>query len=199
MVTALVSVAFAKAPTVYVVELISLDLIVARTFILRALGDKQICARSMESGLNPMEAPLKQHQPGVWVLLLCAWVLALVSTLAVLFVGEVMGQLPCVLCWFQRAFMFPLVLVLGVACCLSDAGVWRYALPLAVMGWLIALYHNLLYFGLIPESIKPCGAGPSCSGADMTILSGVPLPLLSLGVFSLLIILLVLIRRRFTV
>lgn len=146
-----------------------------------------------------MEAPLKQHQPGVWVLLLCAWVLALVSTLAVLFVGEVMGQLPCVLCWFQRAFMFPLVLVLGVACCLSDAGVWRYALPLAVMGWLIALYHNLLYFGLIPESIKPCGAGPSCSGADMTILSGVPLPLLSLGVFSLLIILLVLIRRRFTV
>ena len=95
--------------------------------------------------------------------------------------------------------MFPLVLVLGVACCMSDAGVWRYALPLAVMGWLIALYHNLLYFGLIPESITPCGAGPSCSGVDMTIFSGVPLPLLSLGVFSLLIVLLVLIRRRFTV
>lgn len=146
-----------------------------------------------------MEAPMKQHQSGAWALLLCAWLLALVSTIAVLFVGEVMGQLPCVLCWFQRAFMFPLVLVLGIACCLSDTSVWRYALPLAVMGWLIALYHNLLYFGLIPENIKPCGAGPSCSGADMTILSGVPLPLLSLGVFSLLIILLVLIRRRFTV
>jgi len=95
--------------------------------------------------------------------------------------------------------MFPLVLVLGVACYLSDAGVWRYAMPLAVMGWFIALYHNLLYFGLIPESIKPCGAGPSCSGADMTILSGVPLPLLSLGVFSILIILFAFIRRRFTV
>ena len=158
MAIALVSVAFAKAPTVYVVGLISLDLIVARTFILRALGDKQICARSKESGLNPMEAPLKQHQSGAWALLLCAWLLALVSTIAVLFVGEVMGQLPCVLCWFQRAFMFPLVLVLGVACFLSDDGVWRYALPLAVVGWLIALYHNLLYFGLSPESIKPCGA-----------------------------------------
>lgn len=81
-----------------------------------------------------MEAPMKQHQSGAWALLLCAWLLALVSTIAVLFVGEVMGQLPCVLCWFQRAFMFPLVLVLGVACCLSDTGVWRYALPLAVMG-----------------------------------------------------------------
>ncbi|KKX58176.1 MULTISPECIES: disulfide bond formation protein B [Pseudomonas] len=140
----------------------------------------------------------QQPQPKGWALLLCAWLLALVSTIAVLFVGEVMGQEPCVLCWFQRAFMFPLVLVLGVACFIADAGVWRYALPLAVMGWLIALYHNLLYFELISESIQPCGAGPSCSGADMTILSGVPLPLLSLGVFSLLTFLLVLIRRRFT-
>lgn len=146
-----------------------------------------------------MDARIKQQQSGRWALLFCAWLVALVSTIGVLFVGEIMGQLPCVLCWFQRAFMFPLVLLLGTACCLSDTGVWRYALPLAVMGWLIALYHNLLYFGLIPESIKPCGAGPSCSGADMTILSGVPLPLLSLGAFSLLIILLVLTRRRFTV
>lgn len=145
-----------------------------------------------------MEVPVQKHQSGSWALLLCAWLLALVSTISVIFVGEVMGQLPCVLCWFQRAFMFPLVLVLGVACCLSDMGVWRYALPLAVMGWLIALYHNLLYFGLIPESLKPCGAGPSCSGADMTIFSSVPLPLLSLGVFSVLIILLVLIHRRLT-
>lgn len=135
----------------------------------------------------------------VWPLLLCAWLLALIATLSVLFVGEIMGQVPCVLCWFQRAFIFPLVLVLGVACYQLDAGVWRYAMPLAVMGWFIALYHNLLYFGLIPESIKPCGAGPSCSGADMTILSGVPLPLLSLGVFSILIVLFAFIRRRFTV
>lgn len=145
-----------------------------------------------------MRTSHQQPQPKGWALLLGAWLLALVSTIAVLFVGEVMGQAPCVLCWFQRAFMFPLVVVLGVACCISDKSVWRYALPLAVMGWLIALYHNLLYFRLIPESIEPCGSGPSCSGADMTILGGVPLPLLSLGVFSLLILLLVLIRRRFT-
>lgn len=145
-----------------------------------------------------MQTTPPEAQPQGWPLLLYAWLIALVSTLAVLFVGEVMGQVPCVLCWFQRAFMFPLVLVLGVACCLSDMGVWRYALPLAGAGWLVALYHNLLYFGLIPESIRPCGAGPSCSGTDMSILGGVPLPLLSLGVFGLLIILLALIRRRFT-
>ena len=65
------------------------------------------------------------HQPQVWTLLVCAWLLALTATFAALFIGEVMGQAPCVLCWFQRAFMFPLVLVLGVACLLSDAGGWR--------------------------------------------------------------------------
>ncbi|UCJ18862.1 disulfide bond formation protein B [Pseudomonas sp. MM211] len=132
----------------------------------------------------------------VWSLLLTAWLLALLATLAVLFVGEVMGQVPCNLCWFQRAFMFPLVVILGVACYLSDAGVWRYALPVAIAGLLVALYHNLLYFRVIPEAIKPCGMGPSCSGADMTVLGSVPLPLLSLGVFSLIAVLLLLVRRR---
>ncbi|MGN7743762.1 disulfide bond formation protein B [Pseudomonas sp. 22526] len=143
-----------------------------------------------------MDAARQNPQSGSWTLLLGAWLLALVSTLAVLFIGEVMGREPCVLCWYQRAFMFPLVIVLGVACATSDTGVWRYALPLAAVGWLTALYHNLLYFEVIPEAIKPCGAGPSCSGADMSILGGIALPSLSLGVFTLLVVLLVLIRRK---
>lgn len=132
----------------------------------------------------------------LWPLLLGTWLLALVASLAVLFVGEVMGQAPCNLCWFQRAFMFPLVPILAVACYRSDAAVWRYALPVAGCGWLVALYHNLLYFRVIPEAIKPCGVGPSCSGADMTVLGSLPLPLLSLGVFTLIIILLSIVRRR---
>ncbi|WP_275546069.1 disulfide bond formation protein B [Pseudomonas sp. Marseille-Q0931] len=137
-----------------------------------------------------------QRQDSYWSLLLCAWLLALVATLGVLFVGEVMGQTPCNLCWFQRAFMFPLVPMLGVACYLSDARVWRYAVPVAAVGWLVALYHNLLYFKLIPETIKPCGMGPSCSGADMTVFGSLPLPLLSLVVFTLIISFLLLVRRR---
>ncbi|MEK1941859.1 MAG: disulfide bond formation protein B [Pseudomonas sp.] len=143
-----------------------------------------------------MPAETSPPPRNAWWLLLTAWLLALISTVAVLFVGEVMGQAPCVLCWFQRAFMFPLVVILGVACYLADFSVWRYGLPVAVVGWLIALYHSLLYTGLIAESLKPCGVGPSCSGAAMTILGGLPLPLLSLGVFTLIIVLLTLIRRR---
>ena len=43
-----------------------------------------------------------------------AWAVALASTLAVLFIGEVPGQMPCLLCWYQRAFMFPLAIILGL-------------------------------------------------------------------------------------
>ncbi len=125
---------------------------------------------------------LKATEP--WILLVAAWVVALLSTLGALFIGEVMGQVPCNLCWFQRAFMFPLAVVLGVAALLDDRGVWRYALPLAAIGLLIAAYHLLLYVGVIPPALEPCGEGPSCSSANMRIFGHVPIPLLSLACFA---------------
>ncbi|MBA1264564.1 MAG: disulfide bond formation protein B [Gammaproteobacteria bacterium HGW-Gammaproteobacteria-9] len=131
-----------------------------------------------------------------WVLLATAWLLAVAATLAALFIGEVMGRTPCVLCWFQRIFMFPLAVILTIAFYRADFTVWRYALPLAVIGWVMALYHCLLFVGVIPEDQKPCSAGTSCSGADMLIFGSVPLPLLSLAVFTAIVLLLVLIRRR---
>lgn len=132
-----------------------------------------------------------------WLLLFAAWLLAAVSSLSAIYIGEVLGQAPCVLCWFQRAFMFPLAVTLAIACFYSDFKVWRYALPLAALGALLALAHSLLYVGLIPQPIQPCTAtGPSCSGAGMTIFGGLPLPFLALGIFAAIIVLLLLIRRR---
>ena len=119
-----------------------------------------------------------------WNSLFAAWVVALLSTLSALFIGEVMGQAPCLLCWWQRTFMFPLAVILAVACFRSDFGVWRYALPVAAIGWAIAAYHTLLYFGIITQAVEPCGAGPSCSGAGMTILGWLPLPLISVVAFT---------------
>ncbi|MEG0947549.1 MAG: disulfide bond formation protein B, partial [Comamonas sp.] len=48
-----------------------------------------------------------------WTLLMLAWLLATVATLGAMFLGEVMGMTPCVLCWYQRIFMFPIAIVLG--------------------------------------------------------------------------------------
>jgi disulfide bond formation protein DsbB len=130
-----------------------------------------------------------------WGPLFAAWMVTLVATLGALFIGEVMGQTPCVLCWYQRVFMFPLAIVLGVGVFREDTRVWLYAGPLALVGFLIAAYHSLLYFGFVAEALKPCGKGPSCSDAAMTIL-GMPIPLLSLASFAVVIVLLALVNKR---
>jgi disulfide bond formation protein DsbB len=131
-----------------------------------------------------------------WSLLFITWITALVASLAALFIGEVMARAPCVLCWYQRAFMFPLAIILAVASFRTDASVWRYALPLAAVGWLVAAFHTLQYAGVIPAALEPCGAGPSCTSVDMTIFGGVPLPALSLLAFTIIAVLLTLVSRR---
>lgn len=127
--------------------------------------------------------------------LFAAWTIALTASLAVLFIGEVLGQAPCDLCWFQRVFMLPLPLILGIALWRSDWGVWLYAIPMAGFGLLIAIYHTLLYVGIIPAPIVPCTAsGPSCTGESMLIL-GLPIPALAIGAFTIILIFLLALRK----
>lgn len=121
--------------------------------------------------------------------LTAAWIVALGSSLAVLYIGEVLGQAPCNLCWFQRAFMFPLAVVLGVGLWWEDYRVGRYGVALALGGAAIALWHLGLYAGLLPERIQPCTAtGPSCTDDNQVFLS-LPIPLLALVAFGLIAIL----------
>lgn len=107
------------------------------------------------------------------------------SSLAALFLGEVMGYTPCVLCWYQRIAMFPLVLVLAAGLFPLDLRVVRYALPLALAGWGLALFHLALTAGWIPESIRPCQQGVPCSDTQVAWLGFVTIPLLSVLAFSL--------------
>ena len=112
-----------------------------------------------------------------------AWTIALTASLAVLFIGEVLGQTPCVLCWFQRAFMFPLAIILGLGLWWQDRRVGRYGIALALGGAAVAFWHMGLYVGLVPERIQPCTAtDPSCID-DNQLGLGVPIPLMALVAF----------------
>lgn len=101
-----------------------------------------------------------------------------------LFFSYVMGFAPCVLCWYQRIFLFPLVVVLAVGLFPFDRGVVRYALPLTGIGWLIAAYHNLVYFGIVPENLSPCTQGVSCAEEYVKLLGFLSIPLMSLLAFT---------------
>ena len=142
----------------------------------------------------PLNMPLKTDRS--WTLLLSAWLLALAATAAALFLGEVMGMVPCVLCWYQRIAMFPLVPVLGIACYSADRRGAVYALPLALAGVGLAGYHTLLVAGLIPRAWIPCGPGVSCADQNLEILNGIQIPWLSLAAFVAIASLLIVYLRK---
>jgi disulfide bond formation protein DsbB len=114
-----------------------------------------------------------------------AWVIALVATVGSLFFSEVMELPPCILCWYQRIAMYPLVFVLGAGIIMRDRRVKYYALPLSLVGLGISIYHNLLYYGMIPDSITPCTTGVSCTTVQIEWLGFITIPLMALTAFVL--------------
>ena len=116
-------------------------------------------------------------------LIFTAWLVATVAALGALFMSEVVGLAPCVLCWWQRIFMFPLVLILALGLFPFDPKVTRYALPLAVMGLGLAVFHVLLTVGIIPEALAPCRQGIPCKTIQIEWFGFVTIPLLSLFAF----------------
>lgn len=140
----------------------------------------------------------EQSPDRCWFWIFLAWLVAMVSTLGALFLGEVMGYTPCVLCWYQRIAMFPLTLILAAGLFPFDRRVVRYALPLAVVGCLLAAFHLALVAGWIPEAIKPCQQGVPCSNTPVVWFGFVTIPLLSLLSFSIICGLLLATSRKGT-
>ena len=112
-----------------------------------------------------------------------AWVTALIATIGSLFFSEVMQLPPCLLCWYQRIAMYPLVFVVGTGIVSRDRRMKSYALPICLAGLAISIYHNLLYYGILPESIAPCTEGISCTSRQIEWLGFITIPLLALTAF----------------
>ena len=131
-----------------------------------------------------------------WAIIFICWLIASVSTLGSLFFSEIMEFPPCALCWYQRIFMFPLVIMFIVGLFPFDKSIIKYALPLSLVGWGFAFYHYLLYSGYIPESIQPCTQGVSCSETYLDLFGFLTIPMLSLISFSIIAVLLFILRRN---
>ena len=120
---------------------------------------------------------------------------SLFGTIGSLYFSEVMQFPPCTLCWYQRIFFYPLVVIFGVAIWKSDRGYLKYAFPLIVIGLMVAIYHNLLYYGVIAAELTPCTQGVSCSTKQLEMFGFITIPLLSMVGFLVAFILLILDSR----
>ena len=112
-----------------------------------------------------------------------AWLVAIVATAGSLYFSEVRHFVPCSLCWFQRIFMYPLVIILGIASFKQDKKMTTYVLPLSIIGMLIAIWH------VIEEntgiSIGMCNVGVPCTVKYINWLGFITIPVLSLTAFTL--------------
>ncbi len=132
----------------------------------------------------------------LWNLYFAMWVVALVATLGSLFFSEVLEYPPCVLCWYQRICMYPLVVILLMKLIFGARDTRLYVLPLALIGWSIALYHNLLYYKILPEHASPCRQGISCTSIHIEWFGFITIPLLSWLAFSLIVLISLYLPRR---
>lgn len=121
-------------------------------------------------------------------ILYLAWLFALTGMTISLYFSEIMKLPPCTLCWYQRIALYPLVAIIPIGILKKDKNLPSYVLPLSIVGMLIALYHNLLYYKIIPESITPCTLGVSCTTKLIELFGFITIPLLSLTAFILITI-----------
>lgn len=126
-----------------------------------------------------------------WLLTFAAWLIAATATLSALFLGEIVGLPICSMCWYQRIFMFPLAVILPFGLFPDlDRRLIRAGLALAAIGLLLALYHQGIVSGIVPERIQPCRQGIPCSETVATWFGFITIPLLSIAAFTTLVALL---------
>ena len=120
---------------------------------------------------------------------------ALIAMLGSLYFSEIANFPPCVLCWYQRICMYPLVPILGFAIYKRSRDIVLPAFVLVAVGWIIGVYHNLLYYEILPEAAAPCLAGVSCTTKFIEWFGFVTIPLLSLVGFTAILIALIIYWR----
>jgi disulfide bond formation protein DsbB len=122
-----------------------------------------------------------------------AWGVALIAMLGSLYLSEIMHFLPCLFCWYQRIAMYPLVFVLGVGLWRSESAVWRYAIPLPVIGLLIAAYHVVIQWRPTLD-VGTCAVGAPCTGRYVAVFGFISIPTMAGAAFLLITALLLLVR-----
>lgn len=122
-----------------------------------------------------------------------AWVVALTAMSGSLYFSAGVGFVPCHLCWYQRIAMYPLVFVLGVGLLRADADVWKFAIPLPLVGFAISAYHVLIQ--LQPSiQLSQCDAAAPCSARYLAVFGFISIPVMAGAAFLLITALLLTVR-----
>ena len=119
----------------------------------------------------------QERHPILW-----ACLLASIATASSLYLSEVVGFAPCTLCWYQRFAMYPLVLVLAIGSAIGDSRVWRFGLPLSVVGLAISIYHVFIQWQPALDVVA-CTSDAPCTGRYVAVFGFISIPTMAGSVF----------------
>lgn len=128
--------------------------------------------------------------------LLVTWITSLIATLGSLYFSEFLHYTPCTLCWYQRILMYPLTLLLGIAFYYGDRKVYKYVLPISIVGMLISAYHYSLQKIPVLQKFEMCTSGIPCSGEYINALGFITIPFLAFIAFSMITIMMLILRKN---
>lgn len=120
--------------------------------------------------------------------LLSLWAVALIATLGSLYFSEIKGYIPCTLCWYQRIFMYPIVLIGLIALIQKNISIAWTTASFAFIGGCISLYHyGIQKLAFLQDSAPEC-SGASCTGAYINYFGFITIPFLALIAFAFIFI-----------
>lgn len=121
--------------------------------------------------------------------ILLSFLVAFLSTAGSLFYSDIANFAPCLLCWWQRIFLYPQAILLFTALIKKDTSMRLHAIILSTIGGLISVYHTLLQLGIGVNDLVPCDAsGVSCQHVYFIQYGYVTIPTMALTAFVLILL-----------
>lgn len=117
-------------------------------------------------------------------LLLFIWTTALTATLGSLYFSEIKGYVPCTLCWYQRIFMYPIVLIALIALIQKNASAALTTAAFALIGGGISLYHYGIQKLTFLQDSAPVCKGASCTGQYVNYFGFITIPFMAFIAFT---------------
>ena len=91
------------------------------------------------------------------------FLISLSGMLGSLYMSEIEKFIPCPFCWWQRVWLYPIVIISSIGILSKNKATKYNILALSIIGTIFSLYQNLLQLGIFKESEECTVNGTSCA------------------------------------
>ena len=111
--------------------------------------------------------------------------------------SEYFGLIPCALCWFERIFMYGIVVLTATGIYIKDDKfILDYVLSFSILGACVALYHHILQMTASLTSHLPCPvSGGDCAKRIIFEYGHITFPWMAFILFSFFIVVTLFVKK----